>query len=158
MRVGSLARDQPIPSGSETLRRGNPGRSRLGAVNLERGGVVKAAPFQRGREPWRGRIPRELCAWRRSKPPVPRWRILVWSKALKARVWYGTVALYGCVFACGGMVCGSWLASIQRQEGIGVGDGVRLRERKKALKGKPQERIWSEIVASRLGSWEASRG
>jgi len=33
----------------------------------------------------------------------------------------------------------------QRHEGSGIGDGIRLRERKKALKGEPHERIWHEI-------------
>jgi hypothetical protein len=37
------------------------------------------------------------------------------------------------------------VAEIQRHEGKGTGDGVRLRSRSKALKGKPQERIRSEI-------------
>jgi hypothetical protein len=37
----------------------------------------------------------------------------------------------------------------QRQEGIGAGNSVRLRERSKALKGEPHERIWPEIVVSR---------
>jgi hypothetical protein len=47
---------------------------------------------------------------------------------------------------------------IQRQEGTGAGDGVRLRERKKALKGEPQERIRSENGRQARGGVEASGG
>ena len=51
-----------------------------------------------------------------------------------------------------GSVVDSCCSVSKRHEGRGVGDGVRLRERSKALKGEPHERIWSEIVTSRWGS------
>jgi hypothetical protein len=49
-RAGSLERDKPTSSGTETLRRGHKVvRARM--ANLERGGVVKASPFQRRGKP-----------------------------------------------------------------------------------------------------------
>jgi hypothetical protein len=46
----------------------------------------------------------------------------------------------------------------ERHEGMGAGDGVRLRERRNALKGKPHERIWHEIRPAGSGRIEAPGG
>jgi hypothetical protein len=47
---------------------------------------------------------------------------------------------------------------IQRQEGTGAGNGVRLRERSKALKGEPHERIRHETRSAGTGRMKTSRG
>jgi hypothetical protein len=49
-------------------------------------------------------------------------------------------------------------AQVERHEGNGAGDGVRLRERKKALEGEPQERIRHETRPAGSGRMKASRG
>lgn len=88
------------------------------------------------------------------------WRTLARSKTLKAGafVWrgLGRVMQARGFGLCDGhtQVC---RALAQRHEGKGTGDGVRLREGKKALKGKPQERIRSETVAGRLEAEEGVR-
>jgi len=46
----------------------------------------------------------------------------------------------------------------KRQEGSGIGDGIRLHERSKALKGEPHERIWHEIRPVSEGRNKAPRG
>jgi hypothetical protein len=46
----------------------------------------------------------------------------------------------------------------ERQEGTGAGDGERLHERSKALKGEPHERIWHETGPAGSGRMKASRG
>jgi hypothetical protein len=46
----------------------------------------------------------------------------------------------------------------QRQEGRGVGDGVRLRGRNKALEGEPHERIRHEIRPASSERKKAPRG
>jgi hypothetical protein len=46
----------------------------------------------------------------------------------------------------------------ERHEGTGVGDGVRLHERGKALEGEPQERIWPETRPAGTGWSKASGG
>jgi hypothetical protein len=57
----------------------------------------------------------------------------------------------------------SWLSGevkkgLERHEGMGAGDGVRLRERRNALKGKPHERIWHETRPAGSGRIEAPGG
>jgi len=86
----------------------------------------------------------------------------VWSKALEARPFLllprysGLLALPGTSVLCCWQLGGGFTEErSQRQEGMGVGDGVRLHERSKALKGKPHERIWPEIVASRRGAGQS---
>jgi hypothetical protein len=64
--------------------------------------------------------------------------ILAWSKPLKARR----------------PVRGFF----NDMRGSGAGDGVRLRGRKKALKGEPQERIRHETRPAGTGRIKASRG
>jgi hypothetical protein len=76
----------------------------------------------------------------------------VWSKALKATEfvegrWKGAVARVslfrqGRTAAISMKTVGSGL---ERQEGNGAGNGERLHEGSKALKGEPQERIRHEI-------------
>jgi hypothetical protein len=48
--------------------------------------------------------------------------------------------------------------AFQHQEGNGAGDGERLHERRKALKGEPHERIWHETRPAGSGRIKASRG
>jgi hypothetical protein len=85
---------------------------------------------------------RATC-FRRSKPPA----VVADSHAEQGpegECLRAAIAFFGRVVACGDSVLW-WLSWwTQRQEGTGAGDGVRLRERSKALKGEPQERIWSE--------------
>jgi len=69
---------------------------------------VKAGPAQREREPWRGKNPGELRARFQSKP-LDR----VADSGAEQKPW----------------------RRCERQEGSGAGNGVRLRERKKALEG-----------------------
>jgi hypothetical protein len=47
---------------------------------------------------------------------------------------------------------------VQRQEGNGAGDGVRLHGRSKALKGEPHERIWHETRPAGSGRTKAPGG
>jgi hypothetical protein len=105
-----------------------------------------------------GGIPRELRAVLGSKPPSDQWRILTWSKTLKARVAACAAAFFGRAFRLRGVWFVAVAASIQRHEGNGAGDGVRLRERSKALEGKPHERIWSETRPASMGTVNAPRG
>ena len=67
------------------------------------------------------------------------WRTLVWSKPLKAGALPGPfripVSFLGRFGGRGWIRVGRSTGSSERQEGIGAGDGVRLHERNKALKG-----------------------
>jgi hypothetical protein len=122
--------------------------------NPRRGGAVKATPFRRGGTPWRAESPGELRAGSWNKPPASGWRTLVWSKTLKAgRVSEGSVfclaSLWELRFLWRALQMWCRRALGQRHEGMGAGNGVRLRERSKALKGEPQERIRSETMAGR---------
>jgi hypothetical protein len=47
---------------------------------------------------------------------------------------------------------------LERHEGTAIGDDDRLHERRNALKGEPQERIWHEIGPAGLGRMKASGG
>jgi hypothetical protein len=68
------------------------------------------------------------------------------SKALKARAFRGPDRMLECVGRLRSMRSGGQAqGAFQRQEGKGVGDGERLHEGSKALKGEPQERIRHEI-------------
>jgi hypothetical protein len=64
----------------------------------------------------------------------------VWSKALKARGTTKTTMRTARSRESGGSVEGIEERRVsQRQEGNGVGDNVRLHQRRKALKEEPQE-------------------
>jgi hypothetical protein len=64
--------------------------------------------------------------------------------------WRGVSAL-----ATGTVVLGKDGRAFQRQEGNDAGDGERLHERSKALKGKPHERIWHETRPAGSGRTKA---
>jgi hypothetical protein len=100
---------------------------------------VKAVPIQRGGRPWRAQSPRELRALFRSKQPsgVADFRVEQDPEvgaALGASP-YARPVFWELRFLEAGRVV-EFSGANQRQEGIGAGDGARLRGRRKALKGK----------------------
>jgi hypothetical protein len=93
------------------------------------------------------------------------WRTLVWSKALKVRgvrkdhphgERLASARCFGARDGRSGL--GRYGKAFQHQEGNDAGDGERLHERSKALKGEPQERIRHETRPAGSGRTEASGG
>jgi len=129
-----------------------------------REGTVKAGSVHRGRKPWRVESPREQRArlGLNSRNEVADSHVEQCPEVEGRSVGLpnmGASFLARRFGACdGGWLSGGVAGRQKRREGSGVGNGVRLRERGKALKGEPHERIWHETRPAGVGRIEASRG
>jgi hypothetical protein len=127
------------------------GRSRPVAAKFTRGGAAKVAPPQRGRTPWRAESPGELRAGRRPKQSAVGGGLS--RGANPCRRGRSTEPVRRRAFRCTTRSRKTGVA--QRQEGNGVGDGVRLRGRNKALEGATPRADPARNKAGRHGADES---
>jgi hypothetical protein len=161
-RVGSLARGQPAPLEPRPWSGAIPvACARL--ANRRRGGFDEGRAIPAGKRTLEGRRPRRATL--PAGPGDPRGRTLAAEQDPEAGERRGWPSHLEPKME---RVLGNVLhfrfwghrppRVLQRQEGNGAGDGCRLRERNKALKGEPQERIRHATRPAGSGRNEASGG